>query len=127
MTALKAYRADLAAHLAAELDITAPKLGALVNPPAVVVGSGSPYLTGLDYCTDAILFDVTLITTPGDPPAVADALDDFIDLVRPVLKQASPGGHRYALREVSGFVEFPVGDDKTLPAVVISIGIERST
>lgn len=125
MTALKEYRHDLAAHLAAGLDASKPKLGAQVNPPAVIVSSGTPYLAALDYCTDSILFSATIITKPGDPPAVVDALDDMLDLVRSTLRDPSPAGHRYGFREVSGFVDFAVGEDQTLPAVVVTVAIER--
>lgn len=127
MTALKTFRADLTAHLAAGLGATAPKLGALVNPPAVIVQSGTPYVAALDYCNDAITFEVTVVTKPGDPPAVVDALEDLIDLVRATLRTQSPGGHIYGFREVSGFIEFPTGEEGTfLPAVVISVEVERS-
>jgi hypothetical protein len=124
VTALKVYRHDLAAHIAAELDITAPKLGAQINPPAVIVQSGTPYIEASGYCDDAILLDAVLITTPGDPPAVADALDDFIDLIRPALREPSPANHRYGFRSVSGLIEFPVGE-ATLPAVIVTVAIER--
>jgi hypothetical protein len=126
VTSLKEFRHDLTDHLAEGLGATAPKLGAQVNPPAVIVSSGSPYLTASDYCNDAILFAVTIVTAPGDPPAVIDALDDMLDLVRSTTRRISAGGHRYAFREVSGFVDFAVGDDAILPAVVVTIGIERS-
>lgn len=125
MTALKDYRHDLADHLAAELDITAPLLGALVTPPAVVVRSGTPYIEASGYCEDAILLDAVIVTKPGDLPAVADALDDLIDLVRPALRTTSSGGHRYGFRQVSGLIEYPVGGDNTLPAVVVTVAIER--
>lgn len=125
VTALKTFRHDLAEHLADGLGITAPKLGQLVNPPAVVVRSGSPYVEPSGYCDDAILLDAVIITEPGDLAAIADALDDLIDLVRPLLRTPSPGGHRYGFREVSGLIEYPIGGDKTMPAVVVTVGIER--
>jgi hypothetical protein len=125
VTALKAYRHDLAAHLADGLDATRPKLGAQVNPPAVVVQSGAPYVAASDYCNDSLLFEATIVAPPGDPQAVADALDDLIDLVRSTLRTPSPGNHRYGFREVSGFTTWPSGDE-LLPAVVVTVGIERS-
>lgn len=125
VTALKEYRRDLAAHLADGLSITAPALGQLVNPPAVVVRSGSPYVEATGYCDDTILLEAVIITEPGDLPAIADALDDLIDLVRPLLKQPSPAGHRYGFREVSGLIEYPVGADRFFPAVVVTVAIER--
>ena len=126
MTALKAFRHDLTAHLAAGLDASKPKLGAQVNPPAVVVQAGTPYVAALDYCTDGVLFEATVIAPPGDPAAVVDALDDLIDLVRSTLRDPSPAGHRYRFAEVSGFTTWPQGDE-VLPAVVVTVGMERDT
>lgn len=124
MTALKAFRADLADHLADGLSIPAAPLGAQTNPPVIVVRSGSSYVTAPDYCLDAIFLDVVLIAPPGDLSAVADELDDLVDLVRPVLKTASPGGHRYRFVEVSGHTTYPVGE-KDMPAVVVTVQTER--
>lgn len=122
---LKELRADLAAHLAAGLGATAPKLGALVNPPAVVVQAGSPYVSPVSsYCGDLITFQVTVIAPPGDPPAVADALDDMIDLVRSTLRTKSTGGYQYGFREVAGYSSWPQGDE-LLPAVIATVAIER--
>lgn len=117
---LKQDRADLTDLLAAGLSASAPKLGAQVNPPAVLVSSGTPYVVALDYCTDAVLFAATLVSKPGDPPAVVDALDDMIDLVRSTLR-----GSRFRFIEISGFIDVPIGEEQSLPAVVISIGMER--
>jgi hypothetical protein len=125
VTALKVLRHDLTAHLAAGLDVSKPKLGAQVNPPAVVVQAGTPYVAAAPgYCNDGITFEATAIAPPGDPPAVVDALDDLIDLVRSTLRDPSPGGHLYGFQEVSGFTTWPSGDE-VLPAVVITIRIER--
>lgn len=126
VSSLKEYRHDLAAHLADGLDATAPPLGKTVNPPAVVVQPGTPYVTGPDYCTDAILFDATVIAPPGDLPAVADALDDMIDLVRSTLKTVSPAGHRYGFMEVSGPTSYVIDDTVSFPAVVVTVRIERA-
>jgi hypothetical protein len=125
VTPLKTYRHDLSAHLAAGLHASDAALGAQVNPPAVVVeSSGSGYVTASGYCTDEILFDATLISKPGDPPAVADALDDMIDLVRGTLRTSSPAGKKYGFRGVGGFVNITSGD-RQLPAVVVQVGIQR--
>jgi hypothetical protein len=124
VTALKEFRADLTAHLAAGLDATAPALGKLVNPPAIVVQAGTPYVAAVDYCNDGLLFEATIVAPPGDPSAVVDALDDLIDLVRSTLRSPSTGGHRYRFVEVSGFTTWPSGDE-TLPAVIVTVGIER--
>lgn len=124
MTALKDFRHDLAAHLAEGLNATAPAFGKLVHPPAVVVQSGTPYVTAKDYCTDEVLFEATIVAPPGDPSAVIDALDDLIDLVRSTLRQVSAEEHRYAFREVSAFTTYPSGDE-VLPAVVVTVALER--
>lgn len=125
MTALKAFRADLTTHLATGLSATATTLGKLVHPPAVVVQSGEPYVSPAPgYCMDAVLFAATVIAPPGDPPAVLDALDDLIDLVRSTLRVKSTSGHLYRFVEVSGFTTWPSGDE-TLPAVVVTVGLER--
>lgn len=124
MTALKEFRHDLADHLAAGLGAASIKVGAKINPPAVTVQSGDPYVTASTYCDDSILFAATIVSSPGDPQAVADDLDDMIDRIRPLLKTVSPGGHRYGFREVSGFSTYPSGD-LDLPAVTVTIGIDR--
>lgn len=123
---LKALRADLTAHLAQGLNASAPKIGQLVNPPAVIVQAGSPYVTASTYCEDAVLFDATIVAPPGDPAAVVDALDDMIDEVRSTLKTVSSGGNRFGFVEISGFTTLPNGDE-TLPAVVVSVSIQRVT
>lgn len=122
---LKELRADLTAHLAVGLGATAPKVGALINPPAVVVQAGSPYVSPVSsYCGDLITFQATVIAPSGDPPAVADALDDMIDQVRATLRTKSNGGHQYGFRDVSGFTTWPQGDE-LLPAVIVAVAIER--
>jgi hypothetical protein len=122
VTALKTYRHDLTAHLADGLDATKPKLGAQVNPPAVVVQSGTPYVAAEPgYMQDGIRFDVTVIAPPGDPSAV---VDDLIDSVRATLRGQSSGGHLYRFVEVSGFTTWPSGDE-VLPAVVVTAEIIR--
>jgi hypothetical protein len=126
VTALKDFRADLTAHLAAGLDATAPALGKLVHPPAVVVQAGSPYVSAPDYSTDTLLFAATIVAGPGDLAAVADALDDLIDGVRATLKTASSQSVRYRFVEVSGFTTWPSGDE-LLPAVVVTVEAERLT
>ena len=130
--ALKALRADLTTHLADGLDVSAPMLGQLVNPPAVVVGPGTPYVTAAGYCADEILFDATIIAPPGDLAAVIDALDDMIDEVRATLRTPSSlaqsgGQFQYGFREVSGPIAYPAGDEKgtTLPAVVVTVAVGR--
>jgi hypothetical protein len=125
VTPLKTYRHDLSAHLAAGLSAADAALGAQVNPPAVVVeASAAGYVEASGYCTDAILFDATIISKPGDPPAVADALDDMIDQVRSTLRTPSPAGYRYGFRGIGGFITVTSGD-RQLPAVVVAVGIER--
>jgi predicted alpha/beta hydrolase family esterase len=125
VTALKAYRHDLTAHLADGLDASRPKLGAQINPPAVVVQAGTPYVAAAPgYCNDGVTFEATVIAPAGDPPAVVDALDDLIDLVRATLRDPSSAGHQYGFQEVSGFTTWPSGDE-VLPAVTITIYIER--
>ena len=126
MTALKDYRHDLAAHLAAGLDVTATPLGAQVNPPTIIVQASSSYVTAVDYCTDGVAFDVAVITKPGDLAAEVDALDDLIDGIRSTLKETSPAGYRYSFRDVSGRIDFTVGE-RTMPAVVASVVYERRT
>lgn len=126
MTALKEFRHDLAGHLATGLNIAAPAIGQLVNPAAIVVRPGASYVTAPDYCLDRLALDVVLVAPPGDPAAVADALDDLVDLVRPVLKTPSPAGHRYRFVEVSGHGTHPVGE-KEMPAVFVTVEIERQT
>lgn len=121
---LKALRADLTAHLAQGLDASAPKIGQLVNPPAVIVQAGSPYVTASTYCEDAVLFEATVIAPPGDPAAIVDALDDMIDEVRTTLKTITSSNNRFSFVEVSGFTTWPQGDE-TLPAVVVSVAIQR--
>lgn len=123
MTALKEFRADLTAHLADGLDASAPLLGKLVNPPAVVVEAGSPYVSAASgYCMDGLLFQATVYAPPGDLAAVVDALDDLIDLVRATLRNPSTGGHQYGFLEISGYTPSP---EEGLPTVVVTIGIER--
>lgn len=121
MIALKTLRRDLSARLAAGIGVADAPLGSKVNPPAVVVASsGGDYLTALDYCTDAIVFDVTIIAPAGDPPAVADALDDLIDQVRSTLVKP------YQFRGVGGLTAYTSGE-LTFPAVVATVAVERHT
>jgi hypothetical protein len=124
VTALREFRHDLANHLAAGLEAAAAPLGAQVNPPAVVVQPGVQYVTASTYCEDAIAFDVFVIPTPGDVPAVMDALDDLIDRVRSTLRTTSPEGHRYSFQGVGGLVTYAVGD-RDYPAVTVSVIAER--
>jgi hypothetical protein len=123
VTALKAFRADLTDHLASGLDASAPVLGKLINPPAVIVESGDPYVTASDYCNDELLFEARIYAPPGDQAAVVDALDDMIDLVRSTLRTISAGGHRYKFRGVSAYNPSP---EEGLPTVVVTAAIERS-
>ena len=129
--ALKDLRADLTAHLADGLDASAPLLGQLVNPPAVVVGPGTPYVTASGYCSDAILFEATVIAPPGDLAATIDALDDMIDEVRSTLRTQSTlgatDGFLYGFVEVSGPIAYPAGDEKgtTLPALAVTVAVQR--
>lgn len=125
MTGLREFRHDLTDHLADGLSVSKPKLGAQVNPPAVIVGSGTPYVAALDYCNDTLQFAVTIVAKPGDPAAVIDSFDDMLDLVRSTLKTRSTAGHLYRFGEVSGFVDFAVGEDQSLPAVVVTVAVER--
>lgn len=125
LTALKDFRADLTAHLAEGLGVAAGSLGGQVNPPLIVVRPADPYLTVADgYCTDALGFDAVVIAPPGDPPAVMDALDDLIDLIRATLREASSSGHKYGLQSISGHGEYPYGD-RQYPAVIASVIIKR--
>lgn len=125
MVALKDLRADLTAHLAEGLGVAAAPLGGQVNPPLILVRPGDPYLTVADgYCTDALALEAVVIAPPGDPPAVMDALDDLIDLIRATLREASSGGHKYGLQTISGHGEYPYGD-KSFPAVIASVIIKR--
>lgn len=121
VTALKELRRNLGDTLAAGLSITHAPLGAQVNPPAVVVDADFPYLTPAGYCVDGISFVATIITKPGDPEAVRDALDDIIDNVRRTLL-----GTPYAFREVSGRVDISLGES-VLPAVNVTVATERDT
>lgn len=122
MTPLKTYRQDLGDHIADGLEIAHAELGAQLNPPAVVIQHGTPYLTASTYCADAILFEAVIVAPPGDPSAVADALDDLVDEVRVTLRDPSYLGHRYGFREVTGPLAY---GDKDFPAVAVLIGIER--
>lgn len=122
MTPLKTFRQDLGDHIADGLDIAHAPLGAQLNPPAVVIQHGFPYLTASTYCADAIQFQAVIVAPPGDPAAVADALDDLVDLVRITLGAPSYLGHRYGFEEVSGPLTY---GDKDFPAVAVTIGIER--
>ncbi len=126
MTALKVYRHDLAAHLADGLDVTATPLGGQVNPPTVIVQPSSTYITASDYCTDGVAFDVVVLTKPGDLAAEIDALDDLIDEIRATLRSPSSAGFRYGFREVSGRVNFTVGE-REFPAVVVTVVYERNS
>lgn len=122
---LKGLRRDLSEHLALGLGAADSSLGAQLNPPAVVVQPGDPYVTAASYCQDSILFAVTITGPPGDPPAVADALDDLIDLIRGTLKTKTANNNLFGFREISGFTTYPSGD-RDLPAVVVTVGIDRS-
>jgi hypothetical protein len=124
VTALKDYRTDLAAHLATELEAAAAKLGAQVNPAAIVVRPAAEYVAVLDYCTDNITFEAVIVPASGDLPAEVDALDDMIDLVRPALRSPSLAGHKYRLIGISGHGTYQVAG-KDHPAVIATIGIER--
>ncbi len=126
MTALKTYRHDLAAHLADGLDITGTPLGGQVNPPTVIVQPSSSYVAAIDYCNDGVTFDVAVLTKPGDLAAEVDALDDLIDQIRATLKTPSAAGYLYSFRNVSGRVDFGVGD-RQFPAVVATVVYERRT
>lgn len=122
VTALKELRRELGDTLADGLSITHVPLGAQVNPPAVVVDADFPYLTPEPgYCIDGLSFVATIITKPGDPAAVRDALDDIIDAVRQTLART-----RYSLREVSGRVDVSLGES-VLPAVNVTVRTERDT
>lgn len=124
MTSLKDHRADLTAHLAKGIGASGPPLGGSLNPPAVLVAPGSPYLTASGYTKDNVTWQATIIGPPGDPPAVIDALDDLLDKVRATLFLKSPAGHQYGWREATAPTTVAVGDAE-LPAVIVTIGIER--
>jgi len=126
LTALKTYRHDLADHLADGLDITATPLGGQVNPPTVIVQPGSSYVTAIDYCTDAVMFDVTVITKPGDLAAEIDALDDLVDGIRSTLRAPSAAGYRYSFQGVTGRVAFNSGE-RDYPAAIATVRYERAT
>ena len=120
---LKELRGDLTAHLATGLGASAPLLGQMVNPPAVIVQAGSPYVAAAPgYCMDGLLFAATVYAPPGDLAAVVDALDDSIDLVRATLRDESSGGHQYGFVEISGYTPSP---EEGLPTVVVTVAIER--
>lgn len=124
MTSLKELRRDLGAHLAAGLGAAHAKLGAQVNPPAVEVRPGVPYVAALDYCTDQIAWTVTIVTKPGDLPAVIDALDDMVDKVRATLKAPSPAGNQFGFQEVSGRLDVTIGD-AVLPGMTVTVILQR--
>jgi len=95
----------------------------MVNPPAVIVQAGSPYVAAAPgYCMDGLLFAATVYAPPGDLAAVVDALDDSIDLVRATLRDESSGGHQYGFVEISGYTPSP---EEGLPTVVVTVAIER--
>lgn len=124
MIALKTLRRDLGNVLAGGLGASHAPIGTNVHPPAIVVQSSSgDYVTAFDYCTDAVEFDVSVVAPPGDPAAVADALDDLIDQVRATLRPATATA-KYQFRRVSGLVGFTSGD-LTFPAVTVTVGVER--
>lgn len=122
MTALKDIRRDLGDHLAAQLEVPHAALGSQLNPPAVVIESGFPYLDTSTYCVDKIAFRAFIVAPSGDLDAVADAIDDLTDKVRPALAKPSPLGLKYGYREVSGQTTY---GDSSLPAVVVAVEIER--
>lgn len=124
MTALKDLRHDLGAHLATGLGVAHSRLGAQLNPPALQVTSGTPYVARQDYSTDLILWSVTIVTKAGDLAAVADVLDDYVDKVRATLLAESPGGHMFSFQEVSPIVAVSVGDTD-VPGVVVTVAYER--
>lgn len=86
MTALKEIRRELGQLVGANLGVVYPTLGANVNPPAVVVQPGSPYLTPSTYGVERVAYEVLVIAGPGDLPAQLDALDDMVDQVRGALR-----------------------------------------
>lgn len=126
MTPLKTLRHDLGDILAAGLGAAHAKLGAQVNPNAVQIQPGEPYVAVLDYTKDTVTFEATVTGKPGDPAAVADALDDIIDQIRATLKAESPTGNQYSFREVSRFVSVTVGE-AVVPGVVVTVVHERQT
>lgn len=119
---LKTLRLGLSALLADALDVADTPLGGQVNPPLALVQAGDPYLTAAEgYCLDAITFEAIVLAPPGDPPAVFDALDDLIDLVRGTLN-----GSGYGFQTVSGYGQYTYGD-KTYPSVVVTVTKKRNT
>ena len=86
--------------------------------------SGATYVVALDYCSDHIEFDATIVAPPGDPAAVADALDDMIDRVRSQCATRSPAGRKYLFLGVGGYTTITSGDLE-VPAVVATIGADR--
>lgn len=122
MTPLKTLRHDLGDHIADSLEINHCPLGTLINPPAVVIEAGDPYLENSTYGVDKITFRAVLIAPPGDMPAAIDKFDELIDMIRPALKERSYIGHKYGYREVSGQTVY---GDKGLPAVVVIVETER--
>lgn len=87
MIALKTIRRAATELLADGLGVTVTPLGGNVNPPCVLMTAGSPYVEVLDYTTDRINLVAWVIPDQGQPEAVADALDDLLDLVRTALAQ----------------------------------------
>lgn len=122
MTPLKTLRHDLGDHIADSLDIAHAALGKQINPPAVVIEPGFPYIESATYGSDKVVFRAFLIAPAGDKEAVVDALDDLIDLIRPALLQHSYIGQKYGYREVSGQTVY---GDKDFPAVMVTIETER--
>lgn len=125
MVALKSARRDLGRHLAAGLGGTHAALGEQLNPPAVQVVASADYVTAQDYCSDLINFDATIAAPPGDPAAIADALDDMIDQVRATCATRSPLDLKYRFVSVGGYTSVASADDRSLPAVIVTIALER--
>ena len=122
VTPLKDLRHDLGDHIADSLDINHCPLGKNINPPAVIIEPGFPYLENSTYGVDKITFRAILVAPPGDKPAAIDKFDELIDLIRPALKQHSYIGQKYGYLEVSGPTVY---GDKDFPAVVVLVTTER--
>lgn len=121
---LAALRADLSAVLADALGVADAPLGGQVNPPLALVRPGDPYIIADGYCDDLVALEAAILAPPGDPPAVVDALDDLIDLVRAALIPITQAGNRFSFQSVSGHIEYAYGD-RSYPAVTVSVQTSR--